>query len=142
MLIKGYFIGLLALSASMLAHADTRLYQIRSKDVGWNTIDLTITETRREARISYLNIPRYRNRTSVESRFAMCAFTDIALRRDFQVWIVADGSLSGDKVEVGFLKTEEEDVKTTLGERFAGPQVLRATVKVVNRMCGIRERPR
>ena len=72
------------------AAAQETLYRVNSKDVGWNTIDLTIAETQRTARTSELKIPRYNNRTSVEARFAMCAFTDLAFQRGFGVWIVVD----------------------------------------------------
>lgn len=123
------------------AAAQEKLYRVNSKDVGWNTIDLTITETRRTARTSELTIPRYNNRTSVEARFSMCAFTDLAFQRRFGVWIVSDGSLTKDVVVVGFLKSEDEDAKTVLGERFVGDNVLRANARVINRMCGIKEPP-
>ncbi len=124
---------------SLGAAAQEKLYRIKSKDVGWNTIDLTITETRRTARTSQLKIPRYSNRTSVEARFAMCAFSDLAFQRKFAVWIVSDGSITDDVVVVGFLKSEDEDAKTVLGERFVGDNVLRANARVINRMCGIKE---
>lgn len=125
---------LLALGAAWV-NANEKLYSVNSRDVGWSDIDLTITETEREARISHLSIPRYRNRTSVESRFAMCAFTDMAIQRKFAAWVVSD--VDDDKVLVGFLASEDEDVVTALGQRFAKPNLLKAGVRVINRMCGI-----
>jgi hypothetical protein len=71
----------------------------------------------------------------------MCAFTDLAFQRRFEVWIVSDGSLTKVVVVVGFLKSEDEDAKTVLGERFVGDNVLRANARVINRMCGIKEPP-
>lgn len=130
-------VGLAALSFG--APAQEKLYRINSKDVGWNTIDLTISETRRTPRTSELKVPRYGNRTSVEARFAMCAFTDLAFQRRYAVWIVSDGSITDDVVVVGFLKSEDEDAKAVLGEGFVGDNVLRANARVINRMCGIKE---
>ena len=126
--------GVLAL-ASMSASAGDELYRVNSRAVGWDSIDLTITETRREGRVSHVTIPRYSDRTSVESRFAMCAFTDMALQRKFAVWVVSE--VGDDKVLVGFLTSDNEDIVATLGPRFASPNLLKASVRAVNRMCGI-----
>jgi hypothetical protein len=119
------------------AAAEEKPYSVRSKDVGWDSIDLTIAEIRRDGRVSVLRIPRYEKRSAIESRFAMCAFTDIAIQRDFEVWIVSDGSITDDMVRVGFLKSETEDAAKLLGPEFVGPNALRTSVQVINRMCGI-----
>lgn len=77
----------------------------------------------------------YGDRTSVESRFAMCAFTDMALQRKFAAWVVSE--VGEDKVLVGFPTPKNEDVAAALGPRFAGPDLLKASVRAVNRMCSI-----
>lgn len=122
-------------TSALCAGAGDELYRVNSRDVGWNGIDLTITETRREGRISHVSVPHYSNRTSVESRFAMCAYTDMAIQRKFAAWAVSE--TDGDEVLVGFLVSEDEDVATALGPRFTEPHVLKASVRVINRMCGI-----
>ena len=127
--------GVLALACAS-ASAGDELYRVNSKAVGWDSIDLTITETQRDGRVSHVTIPRYSDRTSVESRFAMCAFTDMALQRKFAAWVVSE--VGNDKVLVGFLTSESEDVVAALGPRFASPDLLKASVRAVNRMCGIR----
>lgn len=120
------------------AFAAEKLYRVNSKDVGWTDIDLTISEVRREARISVLRIPNYERRSAAEARFAMCAFTDIAIQRGFDVWIVSDGSITDNIVRVGFLKSNNEDPAKVLGREFAGAEALRTEVAVINKMCGIR----
>jgi hypothetical protein len=125
--------------APLLVLADEKLYRVSSRDVGWNNIDLTITEQRRDARTSYLNVPRYGKRSSVESRFAMCAFTDLTFRRGFQVWVVGHPAPDDDHVTLGFLKSEAEDARTALGEQFTTENSLKANARVLNRMCGIKE---
>jgi hypothetical protein len=139
-LAKWAILGSLAFSVFQDVTAQEKLYRVNSKEVGWGSIDLTITETQREPRVSHVTIPRYRNRTSVESRFAMCAFTDIAIQRKFAAWVVSD--IGDDKVLVGFLASEEEDVRTALDQRFAQPDLLKASVSVINRMCGIKPAPK
>lgn len=131
---------LIAIAAASVvgAMADEKLYRVNSKDVGWDTIDLTIAEIRRDGRISVLRIPHYGKRSAIESRFAMCAFTDIAIQRGFEVWIVSDGSITDDVVRVGFLKSNGEDAAKLLGKDFVGENVLRSEVEVINRMCGIK----
>jgi hypothetical protein len=119
------------------AFANETLYRVNSKDVGWSTIDVTINEIRRDGRISFLQIPHYEQRSAVESRFAMCAFTDLAMQRGFEVWIVSDDSKTDDVVRVGFLKSNNEDAAKVLGKGFLGKDLLRAEVAVMNRMCGI-----
>jgi hypothetical protein len=127
----------IAAAGVVCATADEKLFRVNSKDVGWDTIDLTISEIRRDGRISVLRIPHYANRSAIESRFAMCAFTDIAIQSGFEVWIVSDGSITDDVVRVGFLKSSGEDAAKLLGKDFVGDNVLRTEVRVINRMCGI-----
>jgi hypothetical protein len=123
------------------ASADEELYRVNSKDAGWRMIDLTITETQRTERTSELTIPLNGKRTAVESRFAMCAFTDLAFRRKFPVWLVAAESLQGDHVVVGFLASQGEDAQTVLGESFTGDGVLKVVALTVYRQCRVTESP-
>ena len=135
----GVLVGMSAVSA--VAAAGEHLYRVNSKEVGWTAIDLTISEVRRNGRISELRIPHHEERSAMEARFAMCAFTDIAIQRGFETWIVSDGSIArADLVRVGFLKKSDEDVQKVLGKQFTGDHVLRGDVAVVNRMCGIEVR--
>ena len=127
----------IAAASVLVALAGEKPYRVNSKDVGWDTIDLTISEIRRDGRISVLRIPHYGERSAIESRFAMCVFTDIAIQRGFEVWIVSDGSITDDVVRVGFLKSNGEDATKLLGKDFVGDNVLRGEVQVINRMCGI-----
>lgn len=87
--------------------------------------------------LSALRIPHYSKRSAIESRFAMCAFTDIAIQRGFDVWIVSNWSITDDVARVGFLKSNGEDAAKLLGKDFVGDNVLRTEVQVINRMCGI-----
>jgi len=131
-------LGVVAMMA-LPALGDEKPYRVNSKDVGWDSIDLTISEVRRNGPVSVLRIPRYDNRTSVESRFAMCAFTDIAIQRDYAVWVVSNAKVVDDLVRVGFLKSESDDAVKLLGKEFGGDDALRTSVETINRLCGIRK---
>jgi hypothetical protein len=134
---------LVAIGASAIAifaFAGENLYRVNSKDVGYGSIDLTISEVKRDGRVSVLHIPHYETRSSVESRFAMCAFTDIAIQRGFEAWVVSNKRADDDLVRVGFLKSEADDVAKVLGKEFVGGTAYIAPVNAINRMCGITRR--
>jgi hypothetical protein len=123
------------------AAADEELYRVNSKEAGWRMIDLTITETLRTERTSELAIPLNGRRTSVETRFALCAFTDLAFRRKFPIWLVAAESIQSDHVVVGFLASQDEDAPTVLGESFTGDGVLKVVALTVYRQCRVTASP-
>ena len=121
---------------AIAAFADETLYRVNSKDVGIDEIDLTISEVRREGQISVLQVPGYAKLSALEARFSMCAFTDIAIQRGFEVWIVPASSTE-DVVRIGFLKSNKDDAAKLLGKDFVEEGVLRAEVEIINRMCNI-----
>jgi len=69
----------------------------------------------------------------------MCAFTDIAIQRDYAVWIVSSAPTANDLVRVGFLKSENEDAAKLLGREVVGDNALRTSVATINILCGIRK---
>lgn len=64
------------------------LFRLRSRDVGIQAFDLTVTETKRTPRTSVLNVPGFHECSAAGSRWLMCAFTDLAIRRGFDYWAV------------------------------------------------------
>ena len=136
---RGYLaVAFIALATCGVA-AEDKPYRVNSKDVGWDSIDVTISEVSRKGPVSVLRIPHYESRTAVEARFAMCAFTDMAIRRDFVVWIVSGARAKDDLVRVGFLKSENEDAAKLLGAEFVADNALRTSVDTINVLCGIRK---
>jgi hypothetical protein len=126
-----------ATTAALGAFADD-LYRINSKAVGWTTIDLTISEIKRDGRVVSLRVPHYAKRSDSETRFSTCAYTDIAIQRGYDAFVVSGGAVNDDVVRVGFLKAGEDSGKV-LGTEFAMKGALRTEVAASNQACGIRK---
>ena len=94
------------------------LYSIDSKDVDWPDIDLVVTEVERVERISLFSVPNYTERTAMESRFAMCAFSQAAMLRGFSHWLSAHPAPNKDHVYVGFYSGAIESPKALFDESF------------------------
>ncbi len=108
----------------MAAHAEEPSYRVRSRDMGIHAFDLSVTETKRTDRTSVLNVPGFHARTAQGSRWLMCVYTDLALKRGFRWWTVVYPNAPSEEVLVGFLKAESESPTQTLGAEFEGKNVL------------------
>lgn len=133
--------GALAFGSSVAAQED--LYAVTSKDQGIvEFVDLTVTEIKREARKSVLLVPGFHQRSAAGSRWLMCAYTDLAIRRGFKYWLVVYPAETSETVVVGFPTSDTEDVGKTLGREFVGERVLpRAPASVdvmATRVCGVK----
>jgi len=96
-------------------------YSVYSKDVGWDGIDLVITEVERTDSSSLLNVPDYAERTAMKSRFVMCAFSQLTLLRGFTHWVLSiRPATDSDSVRVGFHSESPNDKKTPGASDFAG----------------------
>jgi len=113
-----------ALLTVMAAHAEEPSYRARSQDMGIHAFDLSVTETKRTDRTSVLNVPGFHARTAQGSRWLMCVYTDLALKRGFRWWTVVYPNAPSEEVLVGFLKAESESPTQTLGAEFGGKNVL------------------
>ena len=102
--------------------AQESLLTIRSKDGGAD-FDLTVTEIKREPRKSFLVVPGFSHRSAAGSRWLMCAYTALAMRRGFSYWSVVYPEGSSETLVVGFPETPTEDISKTLGSEFSGPLV-------------------
>ncbi|MFZ5775158.1 MAG: hypothetical protein ACOY3Z_06725 [Thermodesulfobacteriota bacterium] len=116
------------------------LYVVRTKDQGITDFDLTVTETSREPNKSFLSVPGFHKRSATGSRWLMCAYTDLAIKRGFKYWSVIYPEEGSDILIVGFPKSQEENISQTLGSEFAGKNVVPekpASVDVLVRtLCG------
>jgi hypothetical protein len=123
------------------AFAADPLYSVSAKDRGM-PFDLVATETKREAQKSYLSVPGFHKRTAAGSRWLMCAYTDLAIKRGFTHWTAVYPDESNDIVVVGFFKSENADVPGTLGGDFVAARAIPpkpASVEVMaTRLCGMR----
>src|SRR4051812_19623855 len=108
---------------ALQALADEPSYRVRSRDMGIQAFDLTVTETRRTDRTSILNVPGFHSRSAQASRWLMCAYTDLAVKRGFSYWAVAYPQPPSEDVLVGFPASETENLSQTFGPQFGGKGV-------------------
>lgn len=101
---------------------DEPLYSVQSKAVGWDRIDLEITEVERDERVSLFRVPNYTGRTAMESRFAMCAFSQAALLGGYSHWVSASPTPDPDHVSIGFYNGYLESPEDLFDESFHLPQ--------------------
>jgi hypothetical protein len=101
---------------------------------------MTVTEVRRTAAKSYLEIPGFNDRTAVQARWAMCAFTELAMKRGFKFWtVVYPPEESGeDLLVVAFSNSDRKPPAELLGsdyvsERTPGGDM--ASVEVFQSFC-------
>ena len=125
---------LLGLSISMLVGEE--LFRARSRDAGYKSFDLTATEVKRGDRTSVLRVPGFHSRTGAASRWLMCVYTDLAVQRGFKFWTVVYPQPPSEDLIVGFPRTQDEKVATTLGKEFDSKYLLpTAPVEKLSVLC-------
>src|SRR5262245_50070162 len=128
----------LALVTVLPVLAEEPSYRIRSLDMGIHAFDLSVTETKRTDRTSLLNVPGFHSRTAQISRWLMCVYTDLALKRGFRWWTVIYPNAPSEDLLVGFLDAESQSPSQTLGPDFGGKNVLPlASTEKYAVLCGL-----
>ncbi len=130
------------LLVAQVANAEEPSYRVRSRDMGIEAFDLTVTETKRTDRTSVLNVPGFHSRTAPASRWLMCVYTHLALKRGFDWWAVVYPEAPSEDLVVGFPNAKSDNLVQTLGAEFGGTNVLPATpVEKFAVFCGMRRPP-
>ena len=93
------------------------LHVARSKDYG-APFDLVLSEIKREPRTSTLSVPGFHNRTAAGSRWLMCMYNELAIKRGFNYWTVIYPLEPVDVFPIAFYQSESEDVAKLFGEAF------------------------
>jgi hypothetical protein len=139
-ILSAQFLLACALLFAQPVFGQSSLYTVSSKAQG-APFDLVVTETKREPNKSFLLVPSFHRRTAPGSRWLMCAYTDLALKRGFSHWIVVYPPENSEVLVVGFSNSPSASVKELLGEDFAKDRTLGESVVPVEKffpMCGMR----
>jgi hypothetical protein len=120
-------------TSSLLAE---ELYSRRSTDMGIEEFDITVTEIKRERRISVLNIPGFHDRSAAASRWMMCVYTDIAIKRGFDYFVVLYPEPPDENLLIGFSSSEAENIVQVLGAPFRGELIFPETPASVDMFAG------
>jgi len=103
-------------SHSVLAMPEETLYSASSKAQG-KAFELVVTEEKREPKKSYLRVPGFHSRTAQGSRWLMCVYTELAIKRGFSHWNAMYLEYDNDLLVVGF-----SDSASTSPQEMFGPQ--------------------
>jgi hypothetical protein len=136
------FVVVCALLLTQPALAQSSLYTVSSKAQG-ATFDLVVTETKREPTKSFLSVPGFHERTAPGSRWLMCAYTDLAVKRGFSHWVVIYPPEDNEVLVIGFSNSPNASVEELLGEDFNKERALGSGESFVPverffPMCGMR----
>ncbi len=135
--------AVVVLAFSAQAYAETPLYSISSKSQG-APFDLIVTEIKRGPSKSYLSVPGFNDRTARGSRWLMCAYTDLVVKRDFSYWTVAYPPANSDVLVVGLTNSPIVTVQGLLGKDYNSERTLGDELMSVEHffpMCGMRREP-
>ena len=116
------------------------LYSVSAKAQG-APFDLVVTEIKREPNKSFLSVPGFHSRTAPGSRWLMCVFTDLAVKRGFSHWVVVYPPENKEVVVLGLSNSPNSSVKELLGTDFNKERVLGEAVMPAEKlfpMCGMR----
>lgn len=102
---------------SVATNAQTNLYEVSSKEQG-APFDLVVTEIKREPYKSYIKIPNFGDRSAQGSRWLMCAYTDLTIKRGFTYWTVMYPKNHDDILLLGFSNTESTSPAQIFGKEY------------------------
>lgn len=133
------------LAASLIVSAppalgQPSLYTASSKAQG-APFDISVTETEREEARSLLLIPGFHTRTAPASRWLMCAYTDLTMKRGFTHWTVMYPAEGSEVVVIGFSNSPNASPKDLLGPEYVTERVVgkdMTPVESLIRFCGLR----
>ena len=135
------YISVAVLVVTLSAFAQHALYSASAKAQG-APFDLVFTEIKRESAKSYVVVPGFHNRTAAGSRWFMCAYTDIALKRGFSYWSVVYPEAEKDVLVIAFANTPTAQPAQLLGSDFAADRMLGTDMTPTAQFmafCGLRK---
>lgn len=105
---------------STLAQANTEtLYTVHSKDVGWESIDTTISEKERHKKSSLLEITRRTQMPALQGKFLFCYVYRLTQQRGFRYAKWSKVEQDTKDIFVIFLEDEEESIDEGLKRQYS-----------------------
>lgn len=94
------------------------LFHANSKELGYDSIDIDIIEISRRERTSVLKIRGFHNRSAFGSRWLMCAYTNLAMKRNFKNWVAYYPVLPDEDLLLLFPDNETDDLSKLAGQEL------------------------
>ena len=113
------------------------LYYVSSKDMGIVKFDATVTEIERKPRSSLIEIPNFNNRSAAASRWMMCAYTDLAVKRGFNYWAAFYPEKNDNLLLIVFPNSESKNEQIYKDLSIDSEKPIIASVEKYARFCGI-----
>lgn len=130
-------ISLILFSHNIVARAG-ELYSVSSKEMGITSFDYTVSEFERGPNYSKIIIENFSNRSAAASRWMMCAFTDLTIKRGFGIWAVYYPDKIKDELLVVFPSTESQNDAIFNEMNLEASKALTGSVETFAVMCGMR----
>lgn len=134
---KSYLIFIIILLCSIRAEAES-LYRVSSKDMGITQFDVNVLEVDRTPTSSTLKIPGFHDRSAAASRWLMCAYTDLAVKRGFLYWNAFYPELDGDELLLVFPASESPEDPAYEGMEINLDDFFVSSVARFAPFCGIK----
>jgi hypothetical protein len=93
------------------------MYQANSIDGA--SFQLQVVEIDRRGNRSTISVPGFHQRTAAGSRWLMCIFNDLALKRGFKYWLVVYPEEPNETFPIGLYHSPQDDPLAILGDEYA-----------------------
>ena len=137
---RQYLVFLLTALLTCSVQAAPALYSASAKAQG-APFEMVVKEVKREPNKSYLSVPGFHQRSAPASRWLMCAYTDLAVKRGFTHWFVAYPPENSEILIVGLTNSPNASAIEVLGQDYRSDQTLGNKPMPVDKMfqmCGKR----
>lgn len=113
---------LIATSASAQSEKQ-ELFSASARSQGLD-FSMTVAETAREDSFSTFEAPGFHKRSAAESRWLMCAYTALALKRGFTHWLAQYPNEGSETILVAFTNSEIARTAEVFGPRLITTQTV------------------
>ena len=117
-IMKRFLVLLLFICCGVSNAADVQLFHANSKELGYDAIDIDVTEIARKERTSTLHIRGFQSRSAFGSRWLICAYTSLALQRGFKSWKAYYPLPPDENLLLIFPASETDDLSTLSGQQL------------------------
>jgi hypothetical protein len=114
------------------------LYVVSSKEMGIKNFNYTVEEIERQPSYSKLHIRNFNDRSAAASRWMLCAYTDLAIKRGFENWAIYYPKEVKDQLLIVFPQTKSKDDPIYKEMKLDSNIPMIASIYTFAQMCGMK----
>ncbi|MFA6311311.1 MAG: hypothetical protein WCV99_00370 [Sterolibacterium sp.] len=114
-------VGFLVAAPACAQTEKQKLFSASARSQGLD-FAMTVAEVAREASFSTLEAPSFHKRSAAESRWLMCAYSALALKRGFTHWLAQYPTETSETILVAFTNSDTASTEETFGSRLAATE--------------------